>query len=234
MVAVEPLGVAPRPAEGDATPRSGNIERSPARSTSETMTPVPSGSTGPVTSTPSLASRSPTSRPAGSAPRLPSQRAFAPSDATTRRRLRLARRPRARCATAYRRPSRSAHPPHDDVEHEIPERDDPHLLRSSHGARRGARRASATRSRPVVRPRRRHRRLRRRPRARGAGAAASGPSRRGSRPSRARRATASCSSGNERRAVAAQLARREHDRSEVDVGVADPERPADEERARRR
>ncbi len=45
------------------------------------MTPVPSGSTGPVRSTPSLASRSLTSRPAGSSPRLPSQRASAPSDA---------------------------------------------------------------------------------------------------------------------------------------------------------
>ena len=58
---------------------SGNIERSPAPSTSETTTPLPVGTSGPASSTPRRPSPSAASRPAPSAPRLPSQRASAPS-----------------------------------------------------------------------------------------------------------------------------------------------------------
>ena len=66
-----------------ATPRSGHIVRSPDGSTSETMTPFPSGSTGPERARPRVpCSREAASVPASSAPRLPTKRELPPRAAT--------------------------------------------------------------------------------------------------------------------------------------------------------
>ena len=126
--------------------------------------------------------------------------------------------------------------PHDHVEHEIAEGDDPHVY-----DRRMARqdepddprgRRARVRSfvlgglvgaSAVAAALRRARRRRARPVQTGLGAFESAPCYR-----------ELLERGAQGRPVAAQVARGEHDGADVDVGVADPERLADEQRARAR
>ena len=164
------------------------------------MTPLPSVSTGPASSTPTRSSASAARRPFGivcplaDPPRRRAERRDPRGDVRALA-ARGQRHLRGRVGAA-----RDLRPDaHDDVEHEVTERDDLHRLRSSHGRRRrvagASRPAHAHRAHPVVRPGRAGRRVRGRGRRCAApGGGEVGPCRQGSARSRARRATASCSS----------------------------------------
>ncbi len=74
----QPMSSSPARSSG-ATPRSEIIVRAPSMPTSETTTPFRPSGAGPTTSTPRVSTSRVAISPAGSLPRLPTNRASAPS-----------------------------------------------------------------------------------------------------------------------------------------------------------